>query len=210
MITYQLATKEDIPALSGIIALSFQDYPLYVKFTKFGFEDQTSYLNFLSQLMAVQMRIDLKKGAGIVILDDDQPVGAAFFSPSLVENNIWDYFRTGGLRLFRYFKGGLLNGLLEQTDIAEGICRNKADEQTWYLSMLAISRGYQGQHLGHRVLIDQVFPYLKTRQIERLTLITNTEKNCRFYEANGFECFDQTKLALKDQIVQSWCFSRRL
>lgn len=40
-----------------------------------------------------------------------------------------------------------------------------------------------------------------------ISLITNSEENTLFYEANGFKCFDHKKVPAAKEEIGNWCFS---
>jgi len=210
MLNFRFATKEDIQPMAEMAALSFKDYPFYTRFVKPRFTDEKMYLSFIRKVLAVQFRIDQKKGFGVIISDNSMPVGVALASPSLAENSIWDYLLSGGFKLFPYFKGGLLNDFLNQSDIAEKRYRQEANQETWYLSFLAVNENYQGHGLGSAILNKHLIPRLQTNDIKRLALITNTDKSYHFYESNNFKCFDQTKLVLNNRQIDNWCFIKNI
>ncbi len=43
-----------------------------------------------------------------------------------------------------------------------------------------------------------------------MTLITNTEKNCRFYEKNGFVRFAENELNRKGKSIMNYSYAKEL
>ncbi|MNJ45199.1 Acetyltransferase (GNAT) family protein [compost metagenome] len=82
--------------------------------------------------------------------------------------------------------------------------------QSWYLSMLAVSKKHQGKSLGSKMIHDCVIPFVKRNGGRRLTLITNTEANRKFYQKNGFTQFFSNMLHFKDGSVNNWSFQQKI
>lgn len=183
---------------------------MYTEFVKPYFKKTDLYHKFLVSLFVIQSRIELKKGIGILIVDNGQPIGVAFFGPSHTITDLWDYLWAGGLKLIPYLKNKMLFELLKQNNLAEEACQNEAGKGTWYLSLLAIDAKYQGQHLGSNLLNHHIFSYLKEKRVKKLTLITNTENNCNFYKKNGFKNFDINILGSKKHMVNNWSFIKNI
>lgn len=183
---------------------------MYTEFVKPYFKTADLYRKFLISLFTIQSKIEFKNGLGTLIVENEQPIGIAFYGPSHTTTDLWDYLWTGGLKLIPYFKNKMLLELLKQNNLAEEACQNKAGRNTWYLSLLAVDAKYQGQHLGSNLLKQHVFPYLKGRHVQKLTLITNTENNCNFYKKFGFKNFDINILASKGHTVNNWSFIKNI
>ncbi|EIW13294.1 Acyl-CoAacyltransferase [Lactiplantibacillus pentosus KCA1] len=201
---YRTATDKDIPVLARMAADAFKTDPFFLKLAKPTFQSQADYVHFLIRLYTVLFKIELKKGFGVLILVDGELAGAAFLRPILNENNLTDFLSINALKLFRYFKGGLLNRLLEQSARAKAPCYQYKDKQTMYLSTLMVATNYQGHHLGSRLLNERVIPILKTRQIARLVLKTSEFSSFQFFKTNEFKCFDEQQIRLNQKSVPNW------
>ncbi len=72
--------------------------------------------------------------------------------------------------------------------------------------MLAVSDDCKGLGYGSKILRDFTLPYIKEQNGKIVTLATNSEINCRFYQKNGFVQFDYFEKELGGNNVGSWCF----
>lgn len=83
---------------------------------------------------------------------------------------------------------------------------NKIESPNWYLAHFAVDIDYQGKSIGSKMLKEYILPYLKKHNGDVLTLCTQTPRNSKFYEKNGFSLFDHRMLTLNNHHLDTWSF----
>lgn len=203
---FRKATAEDLKQMAQVAAHSFADYVIYEQSVKSTFKSKASYFRFLYEMHHVQFATFLRKGTTFVGTIDNEIVSIALLeSPDHKELSLWNYIQAGGIRMIPYMLRNRLMHLLKLINSASAKCLD-GTPQSWYLSMLAVSKNHQGKSLGSKMIHDCVIPFVKKNGGKRLTLITNTEANRKFYQKNGFTQFFSNMLHFKDGSVNNWSF----
>ena len=116
-----------------------------------------------------------------------------------------DYVKAGGLSLL--FPVGLkkILNFFHISEDARADCDQKYPS-AWYLEVLAVDGAMKGCGLGSGMLQDCLIPYIQKQGGQELTLITNTESNCKFYAKNGFREFSARTLEENGQRIGNWSF----
>ena len=82
--------------------------------------------------------------------------------------------------------------------------------RVWYLNSLAVSKFYQRQGLGSKIIADCIIPYIQEKNGGILTLITNSEQKRIFYKKNGFEEFHEMILRRKNKEFGNWSYCMKI
>lgn len=203
---FRKATTDDLKQMAQLAAHSFEDYVIYEQSVKSTFKSKADYFRFLYEMHHVLFATALRKGANFVGTIDGEIVSIALLeSPDHKSFSLWDYMRAGGVRMIPYMLRNRLMHFLKLINSASEKCLD-GTPQSWYLSMLAVSKNHQGKSLGSKMIHDCVIPFVKGNGGKRLTLITNTESNVNFYQKNGFTPFSSSMLHFKDGSVDNWSF----
>lgn len=78
------------------------------------------------------------------------------------------------------------------------------------MNLLTVAKGYEGKGIGSRFLNEGLIPRIKKHGAETLALFTNSERNCQFYEKNGFTLFDERQFEYNGKSIGSWYYCKYL
>ena len=206
MIKYREARMDEIKEISRFTTETFGDYPFF-KYAFKNLDSEEKYIKYMDKLHYVHMKANMYKYKCFVGTIDGKIVSAALLqNPNVKRVTIFDYIKAGGVGLL--FPVGF-KSLINFFDISEKAhkpCEKYKD--TWYIESLAVNKNYKSRGLGSDMLNNCLIPYIKSEGGTKLTLITNTAQNCKFYEKNGFEMFDKTMLEMNGKQVDNYCFVR--
>lgn len=208
MVSYHEATKSECDRLAKLAADSFGDYPFFSFALRDSFGAEKDYRAYVEKLNRINLRAYMRRHKCFVGTSGDQIVSAALLQdPSKPKVGVWQYLMSGAASLF--FPVGLRR-ILDFFSVTEEATADCAQEypQAWYLEMLVVNGEMKGHHLGSGMLQDCVIPYVKAMGGKALSLITNTEQNCRFYASNGFHAFSERPLTRRGQTIMNWSFVR--
>lgn len=208
MVSYHEASKSECKRLAKLAADSFGDYPFFSFALRDSFQDEQDYRAYVEKLNRINLRAYMRQHKCFVGTSGDQIVSAALLQdPSKPKVNVGQYLMSGGASLM--FPVGLnrILDFLSMTEEATADCA-KAYPDAWYLEMLVVNGGMKGHHLGSRMLQDCILPYVHAKGGKTLSLITNTEQNCKFYAHHGFSEFSRRPLTRRGHTIMNWSFVR--
>jgi ribosomal protein S18 acetylase RimI-like enzyme len=209
-VSYRVAQPHELDAISRLAAQSFGEYPFFAFVFREQFDSYPDYLNYMTALDRMVIKAYMSKKICLIGESHHRIVSIALLdNPDTRAIGISDYIRAGGLGLV---KGVGLVRLLEFFTISERAqqdCKLRYS-QSWYVEMLAVDTHLKGQGLGTRMIHECVIPFARFHNGSSLSLITNTEKNRRFYQANGFTEFSQTLLENHGNTISNWSFYMNL
>lgn len=210
MITYREAEKSEIPYIASLASSSFGRYPFFDFAFLDSFKTDDEYLAYMKKLHRIHLKANISCHRVIVGTMDGRIVSVALLeAPEEREAGIWDYIKAGGVSLV-YPVG--LGRILDFFNISEEAAKDATGEYPdgWYLEMLVVEGSMKGKGLGGKMINDVVVPYVSLHGGKNLTLITNTENNCRFYEKNGFTIFSERMIEMKGKKVRNWSLVRSI
>ncbi len=206
MISYREATPGDIDGIARLSAKSFGHYPYFDFVFRRAFKDDSSYINYMEKLHRVHIKAYVPENKCFIGEKDGEIVSAALLQdPSKKKVEVEDYVKAGGLSLL--FPVGLkkILNFFHISEDARADCDQKYPS-AWYLEVLAVDGAMKGCGLGSGMLQDCLIPYIQKQGGQELTLITNTESNCKFYAKNGFREFSARTLEENGQRIGNWSF----
>ncbi len=208
MIKYREARIDEIKEISRFTTETFGNYPFF-KFAFKNLESKEKYLRYMDKLHYVHVKANMYKYKCFVGTIDGEIVSVALLqNPDVKRVTIFDYIKAGGVGLL--FPVGF-KSLINFFDISEKSHKPcEKYKNAWYVELLAVSKKHKGHGLGGNMLNNCLIPYIKSECGTQLTLITNTEQNCKFYKKNGFDMFDKTVLEMNNHQVNNYCFIRFL
>lgn len=186
MIQYRKANENDIDELAKMVAESFGEYPLYDMVLRDKFKETKDYVAFTAILQRVHIISYLKKHVCLVGVQNSKICCMTLLKqPGTRKVSLWDYICAGGLQLIPFV--GFFR-LIEMIGVMEEVRKeiSQRHQDAWYVEMLSVNKEYQGQRIGSRMINDCIVPYVEEHGGEKVTLITNTELNRKFYLKNGF------------------------
>ena len=127
--------------------------------------------------------------------------------------NLFGMLGAGGISLIRY-AGIKITRMAIDFD-KQGQNGFYKTEQTlrkpyWYMPYLAVARDMQGGGIGSAFISEGLIPYLRTQQANDFILFTNTDRDFKFYEKNGFSLLCSDTLKSHGARVSCWNFVYRL
>lgn len=206
MIIYREATEEEIGALARLSTEAFGNYPFFDFVFLSAFKSREAYFAYMDKLHRVHIRANMRRHKCFVGVENGRIVSTALLqAPDKKRIGVWDYIRAGALTLV--FPVGLAR-ILDFFDVSERAHSDCAREypSAWYLEKLAVDASMKGCGLGSAMLNECLLPYIRRQGGHELTLITNTELNCRFYAKNGFRMFAERTLDHDGQTIGNWSF----
>ena len=210
MITYREATKEEIPYIAKLSTVSFGNYPFFDFVFLDAFKKPEEYFLYLEKLHRIHIRANMKQHKCFVGIQDNKIVSIALLQdPARKRISVLDYIRAGAVSLVVPVG---LKKILDFFDVSEEAHQDCEREYStaWYLEMLAVDSSMKGCGFGSAMINDCLIPYIRQQGGKEFTLITNTEKNCKFYTKNGFYKFAERTLERKGQKISNWSFVRNV
>lgn len=210
MITYCEAKKNEIKKIAELVANSFGEYPMYTLTFRDKFKTKEAFLKYMKKLNKVHIGANARKHKCFVGERDGKIVSVALLqNPNIKRINLFDYILAGGVGLLFPVGFKRLIDFFDISNQAHLDCEKKYKNE-WYVELLAISPECKGQGFGSQMINDCLIPHVKEQGGQKLTLITNTEKNCKFYAKNGFVNFAVSELKWKNKSIQNWSFYKNL
>ncbi len=206
MIVYREATPKDYDRIAQLSAQSFENYPYFDCVFRDAFKNDGAYNAYMEKLHRVNIKANSKQNKCFVGEKDREIVSAALIQdPAKKKADVEDYVKAGGLSLvFPVGLSKILN-FFHFSEDARADCDRK-HPSAWYLEVLAVDDSVKGCGLGSGMLQDCLIPYIQKQGGQELTLITNTEDNCKFYAKNGFWEFSERTLEQNGQAIGNWSF----
>ena len=191
-------------------AESFGSYPFFDFALRDAFGRQADYTRYMGRLHRVHARAFMRRHVCLVGQRGDRLACVAILQdPSAKPPGVWDYICAGGTSLAFPVGVPRILGFLSLCGQAEQDCLREHPD-AWYLEMIAVDAGAKGQGLGSAMLRDCVLPYVARQGGRELTLITNTPRNCAFYDKSGFCEFARRTHERAGQQVTTWSFCRQV
>ena len=213
MIYYRRANENDVDELSNIVSESFSEYPVFVLTLKDKCKSLKEYIESTTLIHKMHLRISIKKHLCMVGIQDSKICSVVVLeNPDPPKIGIFDYLGAGGWQLLVKMGLGRLSGLLELNKITEALRKEISQQHpdAWYVGLLSVSKDYQGQRLGSRMIEECIVPIVKQFGGKKITLVTNTEINRKFYIQNGFlELFSESIISDR-HLLPNWGYLRSL
>lgn len=210
MIEYREIHKDEIKQVAGMVAESFGEYPMYTLTFRDEFKDKKEFIHYISKLNKVHIKANARKHKCFVGIKDEKIVSVALLqNPKIKRINIMNYILAGGISLLFPVGFKRLIDFFAISNKAHEACERE-HRKAYYIELLAVASNHKGQRFGTKMIHDCLIPYAKSHDGNEITLITNTEKNCRFYENNGFIKFSEDELSWKDRFISNYSFVMKI
>ena len=201
---YGKMLREELTSCALLAAEAFYDYEYFSIYVP----DEKRRHRCLDAMIQSEFRANWNKAAVefITAKENGRIVAVAqLCAPDYQKPSDLEYIRTGWLSVM--IKGGMkeVNAWNAMEKQASALCHGL---KAWYLSLLTVAKSYEGQSLGSRVLNEYLGPHVRESGGKVLSLFTNSEQNCRFYEKNGFSLFDEKRFEYGGKSIGSWSYRR--
>ncbi len=210
MIIYREAYKKEIKEIAKMVADSFSEYPMYTLTFRDKFKCKDDFIRYITKLNKVHIRANAKKHKCFVGIENGEIVSVALLQdPKIKRISLLNYIIAGGISLLFPVGFKRIIDFFDISNKAHEACE-KENSDAWYIELIAVSPKYKGQGLGSKMINDCLIPYAKSQEGNKLSLITNTETNCKFYKKNGFDNFAFDKIYWKDKSISNWSFIKNI
>lgn len=210
MVEYRIIRRNEIKKVAKMVTETFGEYPMYTLTFRDKFNKRKDFINYITKLNKVHIRANARKHKCFVGIENEEIVSVALLQdPKTKRISLWNYIVAGGVRLL-YPVG--LKRLIDFFDIsneAHKACE-KEHNSAWYIELLAVSPNCKGQGLGSKMISDCLIPYVNSYGGREIALITNTKKNCDFYEKNGFFNFSKNELTWDKRTINNYSFIKKI
>jgi len=196
--------RGEVEACAEVAAKAFHPYDYFTIF----FDDAKQRMEFLRAIIASEYRANMRAAHLLVMREEDNIVAVAqLHAPDYKKPSDMKYLLSGFTKIYRTADKKTIDDWLAMDGKAGEPCHQKAAD-AWYLSSLVVDPQYQGKHNGRRMIEEGIIPYIKGRQGNRLSLFTNSEGNCKFYETLGFQQIDSSVIEHKGKKMGNWSYVR--
>ncbi len=210
MVKYREILKKEIKEIAKMVANSFGEYPMYSLTFKDKFKQKEDFIHYITKLNEVHISANAKKHKCFVGIENGEIVSVALLqNPNIKRISLWNYIISGGIGLLFPVGFKRLIDFFNISNKAHASCERMYNE-AWYIELLAVSANFKGQGFGSKMIFDCLIPYVKSKNGNKIALITNTEKNCNFYERNGFKNFSFEKIYWENEILDNWSFIKNI
>ena len=204
---YRIMRRNEREICAQIAAKTFESYEYFSVYVP----DDTTRAQFLRQMLHTEL-IANRKDSVVLVAEENGHIAAVAMlcKPSHKKPSDLSYILAGFMKLFKIAGKETVNAWVAMEEQAGAPCHSISDGSTWYLSLLVVSPAVQGKGIGSKMLQDGIIPFVKANGGKLLTLFTNAERNCAFYEKNGFVKFDETSFQYNDKHLGSWSYKREV
>ncbi|MCR4650368.1 MAG: GNAT family N-acetyltransferase [Lachnospiraceae bacterium] len=204
--TFEIMKPDEIDACTEIAAKAFLDYDFFSLYVP----TPEKQLPHLRNMFSVEYRVNQGLYDCLVTKKDGVIVAVAIVrAPDYKMPSDLKYIKAG------IWKNAKISGLKNvaawyMMDVkAERSCHEYAPD-SWYLHLLAVDPAYQGKGIGSSMIREYILPFVREHGGKSLTLFTNSDKNCHFYQKNGFEMFDTKFFSYKGKTFGNWSFIQKI
>jgi hypothetical protein len=204
VIYFRKADEKDLAAAASVLTAAFAEHEVYRKKFRPLFGSSQSYVDFLNRLHAVMVKVAMRHHICLLAEEDGRLLAVATIHklgchPVSTLSFLW----AGAWRMWKYIS----QLLVFQKVFGEGSKEAKRiGVRSLYLELLGVMPDCQGKGVGGLFIAEGLEALAKEEKSQRLTLITHTESNCRFYKKNGFRQLDVRDV----EGVRTWTFEKPL
>ena len=198
-IEYSIMDKDEMYECALLAARAYENYEYFTNYIS----DKNKREKFLSIVMPMDVKINKDVINLVAKLDGKIVAFAMLYRPGKKRAPDIEYFKAGILKAF--LSCGVLdvNAWANMDAKASEPCHTiKGNE--WYLHTLTVDPMHQGRGIGSNFIHECILKYVKNNGGNNLALFTNSERNKKFYNKNGFSEFDYREFKYKGKILPSY------
>lgn len=198
--------SREVNACAEVAARAFFPYDYFTIF----FPEDEQRMNYLKAIIASEYRANKRAANLLVLKENDKIISVAqLHAPNYKKPTDLQYFLGGFTRIYKTADKQTIDDWLAMDAQAGQPCHELAKD-AWYLSSLVVDPEMQGKQYGTRMIEEHIIPFVKKQGGTKLSLFTNSEQNCRFYEKLGFHQFHSTTIQYNGQQMGSWAYIKEL
>lgn len=206
-ITYSLMKRHEIPDCVRVVTDAFSTYEYFTYF----FTDEKLRMNVLHKVLMSEFSTTYGMVDTIVARENGNIVGVCqLFPPNYRKPSDLQYMMHGWWKVLFIRPQYLVKDWLKMDEDAGKPCHELIGDSTWYVSSVVVSPKYQRQGIGTDFFSNGIEPYVKKNGGTRITLFTNAERNCEFYEKLGYELFHETTINYNNNVMGSWSYIKKM
>ncbi len=208
MLTYRVAEEKDLKEICELCADAFMEYDFYRPFV----HDPKKRRRFIYELHVHCFKAEIKRLQAVVGEDDGEIITAfSLHDPGRDQAGFSEYLTSGAAgMLLRYGYTPLSWFSMYDKCVAPADKFNNRNPDVYYVEILAVRPDMQRKGIGTKDIHEYMIPYVRSKGGGYLSLITNSVGNTKFYESNGFTCFDHIKVPAAKTEIGNWCFSMKV
>jgi len=208
MLTYKVAEEKDLKEICELCADAFMEYDFYRPFV----QDPKKRRRFIYELHVHCFKAEIKRRQAVVGEDNGEIITAfSLHDPGRDQAGFSEYLTSGAAgMLLRYGYTPLSWFSMYDKCVAPADKFNNSNPDVYYVEILAVRPDMQRKGIGTKDIHEYMIPYVRSKGGGYLSLITNSVGNTKFYESNGFTCFDHIKVPAAKTEIGNWCFSMKV
>lgn len=202
MTEYRLAEKHELHEIATLFTESFLDYPLFRLLLAPGrrYKEQLFKLNYINTKSYYH-----QDGCFVNVLDGKIVSAVLLKKGDQTSPGFFRYLFNGGAALMLQLGIRRLIHVLKTLEHMKEYCK-RYGKKSWYIDSIAVAKGYQGKSLGSAMFRDFLFPHISKHGGGRVTLVTHTELNKKFYGKHGFDIFSEYLIGPRGHQIANYSF----
>ena len=210
MIEYRETKKDEIKMIANMVAETFGEYPMYSLTFRDKFRTRDDFIRYMKKLNKVHILANARKHKCFVGLNNGEIISVALLqNPRIKRVTLFDYILSGGVSLLLPVGFKRLIDFFKISNVAHEDCERTYPD-AFYIELLAVSKDFKGHKVGSKMINECLIPYAMSEGAKEICLITNTKRNCTFYEKNGFINFSHSDLNWHGNTIDNWSFVKDL
>ena len=198
--------SQETKACAELAARAFSPYSYFTMF----FPNEEERMNYLRTIIRAEYRANRRAAQLLVMKDEGKTASVVqLHAPDYKKPSDLKYLLSGFTRIYKTADKQAIDDWLAMDAQAGKPCHELAQD-AWYLSSLVVDPAFQGKHYGTRMIEEYVIPCIKSQGGNKLSLFTNSESNCRFYEKMGFNQIHATTIEYHGKQMGSWSYIKEL
>lgn len=206
-VTYSMMKRHEIPDCVKVLADAFSTYEYFTYF----FPEEKLRMNVLHKVLMSEFSATYGIVDTLVARENGNIVGVCqLFPPTYKKPSDLQYMIHGWWKVLLIHPQVLVKDWLKMDENASKPCHELIGDSTWYVSSMVVSPKYQQKGVGTAFFKNGIEPYVKQKGGSRITLFTNAERNCRFYEKLGYKLFHETSIHYNQNVMGSWSYIKNI
>ena len=208
MLTYRVAEEKDLKEICELCADAFMEYDFYRPFV----QDPKKRRRFIYELHVHCFKAEIKRRQAVVGEDDGEIITAfSLHDPGRDQAGFSEYLTSGAAGMLLHYGYTPLSWFsMYDKCVAPADKFNNSNPDVYYVEILAVRPDMQRKGIGTKDIHEYMIPYVRSKGGGYMSLITNSVGNTKFYESNGFTCFDHIKVPAAKTEIGNWCFSMKV
>lgn len=202
---YREAVYSDLGGSAQLLTRSFRDYSLFTLPLEEKWQLTTGYEKFLNDYFVMELLIYWKSGRIVVAEERGKIVGVGIFGPSSMRKNLWDYVRSGGLRLILPY---LIHRRISVDKVKQMIPQVGVRKNTWVLDYLAVDSNFRETGVGTQLLKSKILPWIQENGGDQVAVTVSTHEGLAYYQGQDFKVIGKRRPIGSEYGFYNWRLTR--